>query len=62
MSSEPGGSGKASQSGKGSTDAAKMEALLDQLRNKHNTLRSNQSDSWSEFARQIRMASLVRPE
>lgn len=47
------------EAGKASSDVAKMEALLEQLRNKHNSLRSGQSDSWNEFAKQIRMASLV---
>ena len=47
------------EDGKASSDVAKMEALLEQLRNKHNSLPSGQSDSWNEFAKQIRMASLV---
>lgn len=60
MSSDTGGpSDGDGEASKASSDLAKMEALLEQLRNKHNSLRSSQSDSWNEFAKQIRMASLV---
>jgi len=45
------------QSVSSASNTAKMEALLEQLRNKH--LVQQSSDSWNEFAKQIRMSSLV---
>lgn len=37
---------------------AKVEVLLEQLRNKNSSFRGTQ-DSWNEFAKQIRRAALV---
>ncbi|XP_067929237.1 mediator of RNA polymerase II transcription subunit 1-like [Watersipora subatra] len=56
MSSDGGNAGGVGQSGSNVSDAAKMEALLEQLRSKHNANKS--SGSWIEFAKQIRRATL----
>ena len=62
MSAQEGGAAAASSSAHRTSNVtanAKMEALLEQLRAKHNVPKSLPSDTWNEFAKQIRMASLV---
>jgi len=44
------------------TSQSNLEAFVEHLRSKHSALKqqSDQNEMWSEFAKQIRMASLVR--